>query len=96
MKATRLISSEMPCSSSRVTPTGIAAQTGQRIRPPGLPEISPDWYIWITTGMDNHRIVTHSGVRKKAKPMMSIHTCAFLDSRELITSMRTCSRCSRV
>ena len=51
-KARRLISSDQPCKSSKVKPIGSAAHTGQRIRPPELPDISPDWYIWITTGTD--------------------------------------------
>ncbi len=92
----RLMSSDQPCSISSVIPTGIATHTGQRIRPPGLPDTSPDWYIWITTGMLRYRMVMHSGVRKSAKPTMSIHTCTFLGKRLLTTSMRTCSRLSSV
>src|SRR5262249_11855390 len=49
-KARRLISSDQPCSMSSEKPTGRASHTGQRISPPELPDISPDWYCWITMG----------------------------------------------
>jgi len=92
----RLINSDQPCSISSVKPTGRATHTGQRIRPPGLPDISPVWYICTTRGMLRESTTIHSGVRKSAKPTMSIHTCTRLGSRLLTTSMRTCSRCSSV
>ena len=51
-KATRLISSEIPCRISSANPIGITRRTGQRTSPPGFWDISPEFHALVNTGQD--------------------------------------------
>ena len=73
MIATRLINSEMPCSDSSAKPTGRSSLAGQRIKPPGLPENSPEL----------------NDLRKKMWPNTSIQLRVRLLSEAARMSMRT-------
>jgi hypothetical protein len=70
--AIRLTSSDSPCSVSRAKPAGIRAQTGQRIRPPASPDVSPLMNLPITTGQESRMEMTQKGRRKNRVPKISI------------------------
>jgi len=94
--ATRLISSETPCSVSRKNPAGTSRRAGQRIRPPALAETSPLFQAFMKIGHDDHIMYTEIGSRKKISPKMSIQIWVRRESREATTSMRMCSLCRSV
>src|SRR5258707_6044043 len=95
-KATRLISSDTPCSVSRKKPAGTSARASQRIRPPALPDTSLLFQAFMKIGHDSHTMYPAIGKRKHSVQTMSIQACVRRDRRPAITSIRICSLCNSV
>src|SRR5687768_3541971 len=83
--------SETPCSATSVKPSGTRNLTGQRSRPPALPDISLMLHDCMKKGQENHAITSIEGTRKTAVPTRSSHSLPRSERCVYRMSTRTCS-----
>src|SRR5712692_3751794 len=92
----RLISSDMPCTSSMVNPIMISDFAGHCGSPPALPDCSLISTERIKNGPPVIIMTMHSGIRKNAWPITSMLLRNCFGSRLLTISIRICSLSSSV
>ena len=87
----RLINSDRPYNPSSARPSGNIANTGQRIKPPALDDISLVTKAFVTRGIARKMMAMTKGTRHQHRPTMSIQICVRLEKRPETTSIFTCS-----